>query len=138
MASNAARGINKLPGGMLLIHDSARDRAIMTQPNRQAARRRANLQNGANIIRFGNFDSIVANSKIEKIEAAGAIKASEKKMLGGVDQCMQQGRRNHARASLKYFAVSESGDARQDHITPVRQRARAIIQMSASKNDRSH
>src|SRR5947209_1485547 len=55
-------------------------------------------------------------------------------MLDRVDEGVQACRRKNAGAFLKDLAIHEAGDGRQDHISPVRQRPRTVVEMRAAEN----
>src|ERR1700730_12466127 len=59
----------------------------------------------------------------------------EEEMFCGVDESMENHRGCDARGPLEHLSVCESRDRRKDHIAPVRERLRAIIQLRATKDD---
>src|SRR6266446_7483636 len=62
--------------------------------------------------------------------------ASEEDMFGRIDQRMKRHGGNRARCPLEYFAVGESRDGCQDHVSPVGKRLWAIVDVGAAENYR--
>src|SRR5579864_1547232 len=61
---------------------------------------------------------------------------SEEEMFSGIDQRMQGHRGGSARSPLKDLAVGEASDGCQNHVPPVGQGLRPVVQVRASKKDR--
>src|ERR1700730_1088754 len=59
----------------------------------------------------------------------------EEEMFCGVDESMKKHGGCDARGSLEYLSVCESRDRRKNHIAPVGEGLRAIIQMGATEDD---
>ena len=57
-------------------------------------------------------------------------------VLDQVDQGVQAGRGEDARALFENLAVSDAGDGGQNHVAPVGQRLGSVVEMRASKNKR--
>src|SRR5579883_2758498 len=69
--------------------------------------------------------------------AAGSIHcmmSSEEEMLGPIHHGMERGRRGYAGALLEHAPVGHSGDGREDHVPPVGERLRAVIEMRGAEN----
>src|SRR5665213_1332536 len=61
---------------------------------------------------------------------------SKRNVLDGVDQGVQSGGSEYARTFLKDLAIGDARDGCQDHVTPVGQRSRPVVEMRASEDER--
>src|SRR5215467_9662774 len=64
------------------------------------------------------------------------IAVLEEDMFGGIHQRMQRHGSDRAGSPLEHFAISESRDRGQNHVAPVRNGLRAIVEVSTAENQR--